>query len=48
VLFAGLSPGSVGLYQMDVQIPAGVASGSVPLVVTQGGAASNTVTLPVQ
>jgi len=48
LLFAGLSPGSVGLYQMDVQIPAGVASGSVPLVVTQGGAASNTVTLPVQ
>lgn len=48
VLFAGLSPGSVGLYQIDVQIPDGTVGGNVPLVVTQGGVASNTVTLPVQ
>lgn len=48
VLFAGLSPGSVGLYQMDVQIPDGVASGNLSLVVTQGGIVSNTVTVPVQ
>jgi len=48
VLFAGLSPGSVGLYQMDVQIPDGTVAGNVPLVVTQGGVASNTVTVPVQ
>ncbi len=48
ILFAGLSPGSVGLYQMDVQIPDGVASGSLPLVVTQGGVASNSVTVPVE
>jgi len=48
VLFAGLSPGSVGLYQMDVQIPTGTVAGNVPLVVTQGGVVSNTVTVPVQ
>jgi uncharacterized protein (TIGR03437 family) len=48
VLFAGLSPGSVGLYQIDVQIPTGVSTGNVPLVVTQAGVASNTVTVPVQ
>jgi uncharacterized protein (TIGR03437 family) len=48
VLFAGLSPGSVGLYQIDVMIPAGVSAGNVPLVVTQGGVAGNTVTVPVE
>jgi uncharacterized protein (TIGR03437 family) len=48
VLFAGLSPGSVGLYQLDVVIPAGTASGNVPIVVSQNGAASNTVMVPVQ
>jgi uncharacterized protein (TIGR03437 family) len=47
VLFAGLSPGSVGLYQIDVVIPSGI-TGNVPLVVTQNGVASNTVTVPVQ
>jgi uncharacterized protein (TIGR03437 family) len=48
VLFAGLSPGSVGLYQIDVEIPAGAGTGNVPLVMTQGGVASNTVTVPVE
>jgi uncharacterized protein (TIGR03437 family) len=48
VLFAGLSPGSVGLYQIDVVIPAGASTGNVPLVITQGGVASNTVTVPVE
>ncbi|HTW66108.1 MAG TPA: IPT/TIG domain-containing protein [Bryobacteraceae bacterium] len=48
VLFAGLSPGSVGLYQIDIVIPPGTASGTMPLVVTQNGAASNTVMIPVE
>jgi uncharacterized protein (TIGR03437 family) len=48
VLFAGLSPGSVGLYQIDVEIPAGAGTGNVPLVMTQNGVASNTVSLPVE
>jgi uncharacterized protein (TIGR03437 family) len=48
VLFAGLSPGSVGLYQIDVMIPAGTPAGTVPLVVTQNGVASNTVMVPVR
>jgi uncharacterized protein (TIGR03437 family) len=48
VLFAGLSPGSVGLYQINVEIPAGVGTGNVPIVVTQGGVASNAVTVPVE
>ncbi len=47
--FSGLSPGFVGLYQVNVQVPAGVATGSaVPLIVTMNGVASNTVTIAVQ
>jgi uncharacterized protein (TIGR03437 family) len=49
VQFAGLSPGFVGLYQVNVQIPTGLAPGnSVPLVITQAGIASNTVTLALK
>jgi len=49
VTFAGLAPGFVGLYQVNVQIPAGLASGNaVPLVLSQGGVPSNAVTLAVR
>ncbi|MCZ6751693.1 MAG: hypothetical protein O7E51_07690, partial [Acidobacteria bacterium] len=49
VHFAGLAPGFVGLYQVNVQIPAGVTPGpEVPLVLFQNGVPSNTVTLAVQ
>ena len=47
VLFAGLSPGFVGLYQINFTVPAGTAAGARQLVVTQGGSPSNTVRLPV-
>jgi len=49
VQFAGLTPGLVGLYQINVQIPAGLTPGSaVPLVITQNGVPSNTVTLAIR
>jgi uncharacterized protein (TIGR03437 family) len=49
VSFSGLTPGFVSLYQVNVQVPAGVPSGNaVPVIVTTGGAASNTVTIAVQ
>lgn len=49
VLFSGLAPGTVGLYQINVTVPAGTARGnSVPLVVSIGGATSNTVSLAIQ
>ena len=48
-LFAGLAPGFVGLYQVDVQVPATVSPGSaVPVAISIGGAVSNTVTIAVQ
>ncbi len=47
VQFAGLTPGLVGLYQLNFQIPAGQPDGPVTLVVTQGGFASNSTTLPI-
>jgi len=47
--FAGLAPGFVGVNQINVLIPAGVAAGSaVPMTVTVNGVTSNTVTLAVQ
>jgi uncharacterized protein (TIGR03437 family) len=49
VHFAGLAPGFVGLYQVNVEIPAGVApSAAARLVLRQAGVPSNTVTLAVR
>jgi uncharacterized protein (TIGR03437 family) len=38
----------VGLYQVNVQIPAGVAPGSAALVLSQNGVPSNSVTLTIR
>ena len=49
VQFSGLTPGDVGLYQVNATIPAGAAKGTaVPVVLTIGGVQSNTVTIAVQ
>ena len=48
VLFAGLSPGAVGLYQVIVTLPTGLPSGNLPIVVTQNGVPANAATLPVK
>jgi uncharacterized protein (TIGR03437 family) len=48
VLFSGLAPGFSGLYQLDIQVPPGVANGDdVPVKVTMLGA-SDTATVSVQ
>ena len=39
--FAGLTPGLVGLYQINVTIPSGLPTGSVPLYFTVGGSSSD-------
>ena len=48
VTFAGRAPGFVGLDQINIQIPAGVSGGAVPVVAVSGGRTSNTVTLAIQ
>jgi uncharacterized protein (TIGR03437 family) len=49
VSFSGLAPGFFGLYQVNVQVPIGVAAGdAVPVVVSSGAIASNTVTISVR
>jgi uncharacterized protein (TIGR03437 family) len=46
VLFSGLAPGTVGEYQLNVQVPPGIASGNLVFVTLSiGGATSNTVTI---
>jgi uncharacterized protein (TIGR03437 family) len=48
VLFSGIAPGFAGLYQINVTIPPGVASGDdVPVVITIGGV-SDTATIAVR
>jgi uncharacterized protein (TIGR03437 family) len=48
-LFAGLTPGFVGLYQVNVVIPPALPPGlSLPLYVKQATAVSNTVSVAVQ
>jgi uncharacterized protein (TIGR03437 family) len=49
VFFAGPTPGFTGLYQVNATIPAGIApSQQAPLVLSQAGRPSTTVTVPVQ
>ena len=47
VIFAGLTPGDVGLYQIDFQVPQPLADGNYSLFITQSGTMSNTTVLPV-
>ncbi len=49
VVSSGLVPGTVGLYQVTAQVPAGSARGAaVPVSITIEDATSNTVTIAVQ
>jgi uncharacterized protein (TIGR03437 family) len=49
VLFSGLAPGFVGLYQVNVELRENTPTGNaVPVVLVVGGVASNTVTATIQ
>jgi uncharacterized protein (TIGR03437 family) len=48
VFFSGLSPGFVGLYQINVTLPASLPSGTQQLVVTSNGIASNAVNIAIR
>lgn len=45
--FAGLTPGFVGLYQINFTVPADARTGSLSLTVTQGNLSANVTQLPV-
>jgi len=47
-LYAGLSPGSVGLYQVNVTIPAGVPKGNVDIRIQFADSISNAVQIAIQ
>lgn len=48
ILFIGLTPGSVGLAQANIRIPADLAAGEYPLVLTVGGVQSNAAVVCVK
>jgi uncharacterized protein (TIGR03437 family) len=48
VSFAGLTPGAVGLYQINVTVPDNLPPGTAEVAVTQLETLSNTFTVPVQ
>jgi uncharacterized protein (TIGR03437 family) len=46
--FSGMSPGWVGLYQVNVDVPSNAATGPQPIVVSIGGVDSKASVLPVE
>ncbi len=49
VLFSGLAPGFIGLYQVNAMVPFGApVAGAVPLTLTVGNATSNIATVAIQ
>jgi len=46
LLYYGLTPGEVGVYQINVTVPGSVPVGWLPLVISQGGS-STTLTVRV-
>jgi len=47
ILFSGLTPTLVGLYQINFRIPAAAPNGALQLVLTQSDGSSNTTVVPV-
>lgn len=47
ILYSGLTPTAVGLYQINFQVPADAPNGDLTLIVTQGSAQTPPVILPV-
>ena len=48
LIFSGLAPGFAGLYQVNVQIPTGIAAGdSVPLQIAMPSGGSDSATIAI-
>lgn len=47
IVYAGLTPTGIGLYQIDFTVPMNARSGNLNVIVTQNGVSSNTAILPV-
>ncbi|MEO8595699.1 MAG: S8 family serine peptidase [Candidatus Solibacter sp.] len=47
IQFSGMSPGSPGLYQVNVYVPTGIAAGSASIALTINGVTTKASTLPV-
>lgn len=48
VQFSGLTPGTAGLYQINIKVPAGIRSGTATLSIRAGGASSPQIPLPTR
>jgi uncharacterized protein (TIGR03437 family) len=48
VSYAGLTPGTVGLYQINTKVPDDAPDGQLTVTVTQGDATANEVVIPVK
>jgi uncharacterized protein (TIGR03437 family) len=48
VLYSGLAPDFVGLYQLNVTVPSGLTSGYRPVVISMAGVSSNSAALAVE
>jgi len=46
--FVGLTPGGVGLYQINLIVPLNAKAGKLPVTITQGGVSANATALLVQ
>jgi len=48
VSYSGAAPGFVGVYQVNVQVPSGLAAGTQEVILTMNGVRSNTVTIALR
>jgi uncharacterized protein (TIGR03437 family) len=48
LLYAGLAPGFVGLYQINIQVPDNVPSGNTSLVISMGGTDTAPMVVPIR
>jgi len=48
VSFSGLTPGFIGLYQINAVVPAAVGTGTVDVTVAAGGVTSNVAKMSVR